>query len=160
MLGNDRATGRDAESTCDINEETDTLSADGGLDDIECTEGGVEVSMAFTKGPAATAGDASSSRRKRKHDQDGDIALALRSVGGSIEASIHTLCSHVDKLAHDYEMTAMRVKLAAELAQVEGFSQREFLQAHLKLAGKEGLMVAFTGMPNDLKLAWIRELIG
>ncbi|KAF7835864.1 uncharacterized protein G2W53_010723 [Senna tora] len=66
---------------------------------------GTMPSMNFTEGPVVNASDMSSGRKKRKRNHKDHLAVALENVGASIESSINSLSSNVDKLEHEYDMT-------------------------------------------------------
>ena len=163
VWGKDRATGKDAQSAHDINEENQRNNVEVGLDKIKDTKVAEEadVSIAFFDPSINSPKSVSKKRKRRNGDSEGNdtVVEALTNVSRNIESSIHALCNTVEKLAYEADMKAMREQIFNQLINVHGLTRREIVHAHVKLSQDEKLMVAFCSIPDEMKVEWIREII-
>ena len=121
----------------------------------------VDASMAFSDPPVNSPKSVSKKRKRRsgEFESNDTIVEALTNVSRNIEASIHTLCNSVEKLAYEADMKAMREQIFNQLVNVQGLTRREIVRAHVKLSQDEKLMVAFSSIPDEMKVEWIHEII-
>ena len=120
-----------------------------------------DASMAFSNSLVNSPKSVSKKRKRRSGDFEGNdtIIEALTNVNRNIESSIHTLCNSVEKLAYKVDIKAIREQIFNQLVYVHGLTWREIVHAHVKLSLDEKLMVAFSSIPDKMKVEWIREII-